>query len=80
MKLVAVQQHVVTVYINNLNIFKLLLTVNGIVNLPYLRDFVPPQLGAESAPSIFSFFFKLCQQNLVRGNNVQKRFKMWKKL
>ena len=49
-KLVAVQQHVVTVYINNLNIFKLLLTVNGIVNLPYLRDFVPPQLGGRKCP------------------------------
>ena len=28
--------------------------------------------GGKVPPSIFSFFFKLCQPNLVRGNNVQK--------
>ena len=51
--------------------------------LPYLGDFGTSTTwgrGRKCPPSIFSLFFKLCQPNFVRGNNVQKWFKMWKKI
>ena len=45
------------------------------LTLPYLGDFgtFTAWGGGRKCPrSIFSLFFKLCQPNLVRGNNVQK--------